>query len=85
MPKILQSRIAVPGPTGLPGEIGGTAGTTTFNANGSITQTTTSPISTTSTATFNPDGTITTTYGAPLSRTVVTTFNADGSITEAVT
>ena len=56
------------------------SGTTTFNANGSIT--TTPARGATETVTFNADGSITTVYGAPLSKMIRTTFAGD-TITEA--
>lgn len=57
--------------------------TTTFNADGSITETTQNV---TKTTTFNTDGTITETCNSTLygNITKTTTFNADGSITETI-
>ena len=56
--------------------------TTTFNSDGSITESYAN--GSTKTTTFNSDGSITEIYSTPINKTKTTTFNADGSITEVV-
>jgi diaminopimelate epimerase len=56
--------------------------TTTFNTDGSISETMASGM--TRTTVFNADGTITETWGAPYAKVVTTTFNTDGSITQSI-
>lgn len=56
-------------------------GTTTFNSNGSITQTIDGV---TVTTTFNSNGNIVTVYGSPLSKTITTSFSGN-NINEVIT
>lgn len=58
------------------------AKTTTFNDDGSITET--NGLGHTKTTTFNDDGSITETFVGEKTITKTTTFNEDGSITEEV-
>lgn len=58
------------------------AQTTTFNADGSITQT--NGAGHTLTTTFNKDGTITEEFNGEKKITKKTTFNQDGSISEVI-
>jgi hypothetical protein len=55
---------------------------TTFNSNGSITESFASGL--TKTTTFNVDGSITEVYTGPINQTKNIIFNADGSISEVV-
>jgi hypothetical protein len=56
--------------------------TTTFNADGSITETYGDGMI--KTTTFNSGGSITEVYSSPINKTKTTTFNSDGSISEVI-
>jgi hypothetical protein len=56
--------------------------TTTFNQDGSITETYASGL--VKTTTFNANGSITEVYSAPINKTKTITFNSDESISEVV-